>query len=439
MAVDRSIDAQPTKSFFIGMLTRDVELSRAIIDLVDNCLDGALRNRPDKNFQNLWVRLRITPEEFHISDNCGGIPVDVAQKYAFRFGRPEGMPQTLHSVGQFGIGMKRALFKLGSKFKIESTTENSRFVLEVDVDEWKKTNDWKFNFTELETNLTDVPADQIGTIITVSPLHPSVAQDFKLDFFLNRLRLEIAQAHHSSTEQGLIIDLNGIPVTSTPMTLLASDILKPVKYEAQFTQSDGVVDVKIYAGVSNRNPSSAGWYIYCNGRMILESDKNITTGWGEGSENTIPRYHNDYAMFRGLVYFDSDQAWLLPWNTTKTGVDMDSLIFRKVRSQMITLMAQVMPFMRAYVNERASEDKDSTPLEDAIRTAKPATIASVATSTVFLWPKNPPKKVVPTEGRIQYNKALEKIEKVKKALKVTTLREVGEKTFDYFYQEEVEE
>ena len=321
MAIDKSINAQPTKSFFIGMLTRDVELSRAIIDLVDNCLDGALRIRPDRKFQDLWIRIRVTPEEFHIADNCGGISVDIAQKYAFRFGRPEGMPQTLHSVGQFGIGMKRALFKLGTKFKIESKTENSRFILEVDVNEWKKTNEWTFNFNELEIDLKDLPADQIGTSITVSPLHPSVAQDFRLDFFLNRLRLEIAKAHQPATEKGFVISLNGIPLTTDLITLLASETLKPVKFEERYTQTDGFVDVKIFAGVSNPSPTAAGWYIYCNGRMILEADKTPTTGWGEGSENTIPRYHNDYAMFRGVVYFDSDNAWLLPWNTTKTGVE----------------------------------------------------------------------------------------------------------------------
>jgi len=37
------IDASPTKEFFISMRTRDVQLTRAIIDLIDNCVDGANR------------------------------------------------------------------------------------------------------------------------------------------------------------------------------------------------------------------------------------------------------------------------------------------------------------------------------------------------------------------------------------------------------------
>ena len=35
--------AIPTKQFFVSMLTRDISLVDAILDLVDNCLDGALR------------------------------------------------------------------------------------------------------------------------------------------------------------------------------------------------------------------------------------------------------------------------------------------------------------------------------------------------------------------------------------------------------------
>lgn len=37
--------ASPTKQFFVSMLTRDISLDDAILDLIDNCLDGAMRYR----------------------------------------------------------------------------------------------------------------------------------------------------------------------------------------------------------------------------------------------------------------------------------------------------------------------------------------------------------------------------------------------------------
>ena len=41
---DYTVDASPVKSFFVEMLTRDIELGDAILDLLDNCVDGILRH-----------------------------------------------------------------------------------------------------------------------------------------------------------------------------------------------------------------------------------------------------------------------------------------------------------------------------------------------------------------------------------------------------------
>ena len=45
MTDDRVVKADPTKDFFIDMLTRDIGLSRSILALVDNSLVGALHVR----------------------------------------------------------------------------------------------------------------------------------------------------------------------------------------------------------------------------------------------------------------------------------------------------------------------------------------------------------------------------------------------------------
>jgi hypothetical protein len=133
----RVILASPTKDFFIDMLVKDIELIPAIVDLLDNAVDGARRTRGGEQFDGLWVRIEASSERLEIKDNCGGIPVDLARDYAFRFGRPADMPRIPHSVGEFGVGMKRALFKLGKRFRIESTAKHSRFVLKVDEDDWQ--------------------------------------------------------------------------------------------------------------------------------------------------------------------------------------------------------------------------------------------------------------------------------------------------------------
>ena len=37
------VSTSPVKSFFVKMLTRDISLTDALLDLLDNCVDGILR------------------------------------------------------------------------------------------------------------------------------------------------------------------------------------------------------------------------------------------------------------------------------------------------------------------------------------------------------------------------------------------------------------
>ena len=114
------IEGNPTKKFFIEMITRDISIEDAIIDLLDNSIDGA--NRINQNdYSNLYIDLTVNGNEFIIRDNCGGFSLETAQKYAFRFGRPDNAPRMHNNtVGRFGIGMKRSLFKIGKIFDVET-------------------------------------------------------------------------------------------------------------------------------------------------------------------------------------------------------------------------------------------------------------------------------------------------------------------------------
>ena len=41
------IEGNPTKKFFIEMITRDISIEDAIIDLLDNSIDGATQINPN--------------------------------------------------------------------------------------------------------------------------------------------------------------------------------------------------------------------------------------------------------------------------------------------------------------------------------------------------------------------------------------------------------
>ncbi len=158
------INASPTKEFYISIITKDISLLDAIKDLVDNCVDGARSLRGDGSYEGLFAHIEVKPDSFLIVDNCGGISVDTATNYAFRFGRAKGAPSIDGSIGQFGVGMKRALFKMGKKFEVKSVAKDSRFVLKVDVDQWTALMDaqghekWELEFAEASEGESIGPA-----------------------------------------------------------------------------------------------------------------------------------------------------------------------------------------------------------------------------------------------------------------------------------------
>lgn len=433
----RLIKAEPTKEFFISMLVRDIELIPAIIDLVDNSVDGARRLRPDGEFAGLWVRIEADKEHFRIADNCGGIPAPLAREYAFRFGRPKNTPTTPHSVGQFGVGMKRALFKLGTAFSIESVSAESRFTLTVDVDDWSSRPEWDFEFTELEEETTNTP-DSLSTTITVDKLHPSVAADLALREWQSRFRADLESKHQESMARGIAISLNGVPLSTNIVELLASDELHPAKQELVF--EDGpTVRVQLYAGIHKSVPNDAGWYIFCNGRMLLRADQTVTTGWGLETPVRIPRFHNQFARFRGYAFFDSDDASRLPWNTTKTGVDTDSEIYRSVFQAMIALMRPVITFLNR-LDVEVNADKEATgPLESAVEAATSVPTREAEGKPIFEAPKPVRPPTPPDTTSIQYRKSVFDVRRVKRSLKVTSNREVGERTFDYYVRAECDD
>src|SRR5437016_4672610 len=103
------VNASPAKAFFVEMITRDIELQDAILDLLDNCIDGLRRIGKTKGrrpYRGYYAHITLSEEEFIIEDNCGGIPFDLAQKYAFMMERPSEFKNGEEgTIGVYGIGM----------------------------------------------------------------------------------------------------------------------------------------------------------------------------------------------------------------------------------------------------------------------------------------------------------------------------------------------
>ncbi|AFY46232.1 histidine kinase [Nostoc sp. PCC 7524] len=438
----RVINAEPTKELFIYMLVRDIPLIRAIIDLVDNSVDGATQLQSNENYEGLWIKILANKYQFEIQDNCGGITVKQAEEYAFKFGRSSDSELTPKSIGRFGIGMKRAFFKIGKKFTVESTTSSSKFVVSEDVEEWKKKDEWTFEFSEVQEGI-DSDSDAIGTRILIEKLHESVSDDLGLENFLAQLRQELTIAYSLKIKKGLSISINNEYLIATPLNFRSSDKIQVAKFEKEYNcfgnhEIDTPVRVRLYAGVSERNLNEGGWYIFCNERMVLEADQTEITGWG--TKAGFPKYHADFAFFRGYAFFESDDAAYLPWTTTKTGIDYDSPIYKSVKQEISQLTTPVITFLRQMADEKSRVERgeiSESLLEQAyLQTSLHSVFDIDDTITTFQIPEKsaiPPRE---KRGNIQYSKPLEEIELVKQLLNVSSNKEVGEKTFDYYLNNE---
>jgi len=435
------IFGDPTKDFFISMLIKDITLKDAIGDLVDNSVDGAKRNASDPNdLSKFWIEIKADKTSFEIVDNCGGIESNIAREYAFRFGRPNEYKLDSNSISQFGIGMKRAFFKIGENVVIKSIARKSNFEMHIDVSRWKKVQKWDFEFDTVNEAGVSNPLDKTKTTISISELSADSINSFDNNIFYNALKTEIGKEHFYALSEGLNITINGSKLKPPALTLINDSEFKPAFWHHKFENG---LNVEVYAGISLPRGDEGGWYIFCNERLVTGPDTSADTGWTGLKKGGVAEYHNQFHRFRGYVFFKSKDASNLPWQTTKTGMDLDSSEYKFVRQKMIIIMGPVMSLM----NQLKKEREKNTPQSERILNNKLDKIQPVLIDTViigkkklkevFSYPDSKKKIIATGNGIIRYSRPYSKIDKVKEKLKVTRLEEVGERTFDYYYRNEI--
>jgi Histidine kinase-, DNA gyrase B-, and HSP90-like ATPase len=433
---DDLINAEPTKTFFVDMLTRDIPLEQAILDLIDNCVDGAKSMESDGElpFEGREIKLVFSEASFQITDNCGGFSREAAINYAFKFGRPAGAKRTDHSIGQFGVGMKRALFKFGDHFIVRSATPQDEWAVAVNVQEWENEDGWHFPWAKFGSK-GSINSNNPGTDIIVSMLRPEVGKRFGTKNFENEVISLIQSKHREFIAKGISISVNGTHLSATSLKLLEAAGLSPGVQLLSFDEkSESPINVRIIVAVAESSPRQAGWYVVCNGRVIIEADRTKKTAWGileqEGNKLLTPSYHNQYARFRGVVYFDSSDSSKVPWNTTKTDIDQDSPAWQSVFLVMIDMMRPVVTFLNELDDDIDNHPKNESPLLQFVNKAMTIAPENLNVTKSFAGPSRESVRKGPKTVKIQYSRRHDDVEFMKEELEARSARAVGEKTFD---------
>lgn len=440
--------ANPTKTFFVRMITRDITLDDCILDLIDNSVDGAWRSegsRPmglaqEVDLSHYAIKITATPDSFCIEDNCGGMTLDDAVDHAFSFGRKATDGTDDYSIGVYGIGMKRAVFKLGSDILVRSTfpDENGQafsFAVPILVSDWLRddTPPWDFDIVEAE----DLAEN--GVRIEVKDLTVGATSSFGSPAFMQNLRRTIGRDYSIHLHRGLNIQLNGVPITGWQIEMLEGADFSPMRIEYKDDVVDGVT-VEVIGGMAAPPPDTSdpdvedegekrfGWYVVCNGRIVLAADKTVVSGWGT---EEWPQWHRQYSGFIGLILFTAANAADLPLTTTKRSVDTSSEVYRRARPK----MREVTRSWIDYTNSRKQALDEAKRIEAA---AAAVSIYAVAKRTSAVLPRFTAKPTEPI-ANVNYSVPLVRLKKLARAMGSSGMayRDVGLKSFDYAFDDMV--
>lgn len=430
----KKIHTDPTKDFFVTMITRDILLRDCIFDLLDNSIDGARRNPADnagKPFEGYEIRLTFSDTYFRIEDNTGGILLSDAIDYAFHFGRRADSPDVAGGIGLYGIGMKRAIFKIGRICSVTSHADDASFIVRINVDEWKASEPWDFDYEDIERS------DARGTEIEISKLNDGVKEILGDPVFKNELTKAIARDYAFFIQQGLKIYVGTDLVPSYRFQLRQSDEVTP---SVEQYEDDGV-QVRILAGLVDELPDDIpdelkpgkvdryGWFVICNDRVVLAADKTEATIWGDDKFNL---WHPQYNGFAGFVFYHATDQRKLPWTTTKRELDPSSPLYRRT----ITRMKAVTQIFTDYTNRRKA-DLEKAKVAETPRVQ--VDISELKAVQQFKLPTIAATAVRPAMVSIQFQREKKDVEEIRRHLGNLGMsaREVGIKTFEYYREVEL--
>ena len=439
-------DARPEKRLFISLLTRDIPLIAAFLDLLDNSINAAVEPHSDRlktaaDYMEVFedeavnpavsIKVELNTTSVSIRDNAAGISAKTAVDHVFKFGRGSNEAHESDRLSVYGIGLKRAMFKLGNKILMTSDHVEGGFDLDLTVSDWANdaSQPWTFKIRER----SPVLAGQTGTTITISELHREVISRIGDGLFEGQLCDAVSRTYAYYLAKFISVTINANSVDGVSIEVgsnRASEIF-----------SFGGVSCAVIAGLGTPQggvfrDKSSGWFVFCNGRAVISADKSVLTGWGGGAGG-LPLFQPKHRPFLGTVFFVAEDAELLPWTTTKASINEDSEVWQQAKRQMASIGRVVVSFLDSRYTDEGTEVA-SKELQLVSREPVSVLKASISQRTVF----EPPKaRSTQTTTRIQYDAELEQIKAVAHYLKKPSMSgsEIGRYTFNHFVRNEVGE
>jgi hypothetical protein len=347
-------------------------------------------------------------------------------------------------LGVYGIGLKRALFKIGQRFELQSRTIKEGFKASVDLVDWAKKDeapeDWRIPLTFIDGAAS---AESAGTSIKISHLTPEVRTRLKDPAFTSDLRSAISKTYLLFLNRYAAVSVERSKVDPWVVPLGRSRDVTPAHKDFTLRLEGGTVSVKLIASLAERGERNewayerAGWYVFCNNRAVLAADKSELTGWGAAG---LPKYHSKYNGFIGLLFFESTNPLLLPWRTTKRGVNADSMAYQRIRPEMAAAARPIITFLNDMYPSDIPEELSERAVAEGVKGVDLRSFARRG-PTEFAISRSRTRTPSRETVSIQFNASKRDVDRIKKATRQTRLSasRIGEFTFKHFVEHELAE
>jgi hypothetical protein len=373
----KTVDGTPKKRFFLSIIS-DYGLKTGLCELVDNALDHWVASGSKAK---LTVDITLDPDRqlIQVFDNAGGVSAENADLLISPGASGNDLGQAL--IGIFGVGGKRAGVALGELVEIR-TRHASEKSIQVDLTkEWVNNPDW-------DLDIHEIPDIAPGTTtVDISKVRQSFdAVD------VGDIQQHLGETYAWFVDQGCQIRLNGVAVAAGSFAnwVFPPDYLpKHVAFQIE-PASGQFLNVDITGGlIVDRDPEgdNYGVYFICNNRLIVKELKVRDVGYFVPSEAGVP--HPDASLSRVIVKF-SGPAELMPWTSSKSGINYTHPAFLAVRRRIIDFSSYY-----TQVSRRLKSDWDDGVLKHTTGTVQELDPVEAESSKKKILPK-PPSTRQPT-------------------------------------------
>ncbi|MBF0334407.1 MAG: ATP-binding protein [Alphaproteobacteria bacterium] len=330
-----NVDFGIERQYVFDILTSDISVADCILDLIDNSIDAARRDIGLRegafglptSYAAYEIAVRMSNDQIEIVDNCQGMEEHLLASKAFRLGARHAQQ---FSIGIYGVGLIRAFWKLGNEGALLTDTGSAAY---------------KLSFSKKAIQTEDrpvIPATVHAT--SKSKLNhliiSSLTMDAKVDVgdteWVQYFKDKVRRVFGLCIRKGLSITVNGDAIAEFGPKIRTE--IEDLSNRRSLLTTDGVnVEIKVgvhenyrftgepgHSAVKNGDITREfGWYVVCNDRIVLIADLSPKVGWSRV-------WHSEYNGFIGWVHFISDDAKLLPWDSSKTDISLEKRSQREV-------------------------------------------------------------------------------------------------------------